>query len=415
MRQAPLHVTFDLQRLLAWRPPPLRFDDFDEAHFHSACASARLNHFIISGAIALLAYLLFLLADHRLIPDVFDLAVQVRVYWYAPVAVLMFLIAFVARGFVLALPWAFMETVLMMTGVGAGASLGWLLTHSSSPYAGLYIAGLVPIVVYGNLVQRFRFRFAFVFSLIIIGISVACAIRRYGQSLPFDLFDFPLVLLVMLMSGYTLIMNYRLELEERRRFEMAVRASALHKKLSASRAQLDLMSRRDPLTGAPNRREFEGYVRERWEALARAGGEMALLLMDVDHFKAFNDRYGHPAGDQCLRHVAAILQKTLPAEQGCVARWGGEEFIVALPGMNARQAQIVAQAMCQAVQSAGLRHEGSATADSVTVSVGVAVARPAEGGINVDGLIARADAALYRAKHEGRNRCVVDEPDMVPA
>src|SRR5690606_21408880 len=188
--------------------------------------------------------------------------------------VLMFLIAFVARGFVLALPWAFMETVLMMTGVGAGASLGWLLTHSSSPYAGLYIAGLVPIVVYGNLVQRFRFRFAFVFSLIIIGISVACAIRRYGQSLPFDLFDFPLV---MLVSGYTLIMNYRLELEERRRFEMAVRASALHKKLSASRAQLDLMSRRDPLTGAPNRREFEGYVRERWEALARAGGEMALL------------------------------------------------------------------------------------------------------------------------------------------
>ncbi|MFT3857853.1 MAG: GGDEF domain-containing protein [Aquabacterium sp.] len=415
LKEEPIDFHFDLRHLLAWRPPKLRFDDIEEAHFRASCAEARLNHFIVSGAIALMAFLLFLLADQRMIPDVYELAFKVRVYWYSSAAMVLFSVAIFFRRFVLLLPWAFLEFILTMTGVMAAASLGWLLTHSHSPHAGLYTAGLVPIVVYGNLVQRFRFKFAFAFSYIVIGISIACAASRYGKGLPFDMFDMPLVLLVTLLAHYTLVMNYRLELEERRRFQWAVRASDLHKKLSASRAQLDLMSRRDPLTGVPNRRHFDEYVREQWDLQAEQGGQMALLLMDVDHFKAFNDRYGHPAGDQCLRHVAEILQKAVPAQQGCVARWGGEEFIVALPGMNAEQAQVVGLSLCHAVLSSGLRHEGSDTAPSVTISIGAAAACPGRGGVTVDGLVAQADAALYRAKREGRNRCVRFEPEAVPA
>lgn len=415
MKEQPIDFHFDLRHVLAWRPPALRFDDIEEAHFNSGCAAARLDHFIVSGAIALAAFLLFLLADQRMIPDVYDLAVQVRLYWYTPMCVVLFAFAIGARRFVLLLPSVFVEFVLMMTGVLAAASLGFLLIKSNSPHAGLYTAGLVPIIVYGNLVQRFRFKFAFAFSAFVIGVSGACAASRFGKSLPYDFFDIPLVLLVSLMAVYTLVMNYRLELEERRRFQSSVRASELHKKLVASREQLDVMSRRDPLTGVPNRRHFDEYVREQWDAVGRMGGELAILLMDVDHFKVFNDRYGHPAGDQCLRHVAEILQKTVPADKGCVARWGGEEFVVALPGMNAEQAQVMGLALCHAVSSSGLRHEGSTTAPSVTISVGVAVTRPASGDVNIDGLIARADAALYRAKREGRNRCLLAADSEVRA
>jgi diguanylate cyclase (GGDEF)-like protein len=409
--EEPIDFHFDLRHMLAWRPPRLRFDPIEEAHFDNARGPARLTHFIVSGAIALLAYLLFLLADQRMIPDVYDLAFKARVYWFTPVALILFTLGIFFRRFVLLLPPSVVEFNLMMTGVAAALTMGWLLMHSHSPHAGMYTAGLVPIVVYGNLVQRFRFRYALIFSILTIGVSVVCAVSRHGRSLPYDVLDIPLVLLVTLISSYTLVMNYRLELEERRRFQWSVRAGALYKKLSASRAELDLMARRDPLTGVPNRRHFDEYLHDQWDEAAEQDDELALLLMDVDHFKAFNDRYGHPAGDQCLRHVAEILHKTVPPEKGCVARWGGEEFILALPGMNAEQAQVMGLALCHAVLSSGLRHEGSTTAGSVTLSVGVAVVRPARGDVSVDGLIAQADAALYRAKREGRNRCVLAETE----
>jgi diguanylate cyclase (GGDEF)-like protein len=143
------------------------------------------------------------------------------------------------------------------------------------------------------------------------------------------------------------------------------------------------------------------------------GGELSLLMIDVDHFKAFNDRYGHPAGDQCLRHVAQVLHSVLgqrlPGDQACVGRWGGEEFVVVLPGLSASQAMPLAQALCDAVLAMGLRHEASSTAPSVSISVGLASARPASQGGSASRLIDQADAALYRAKHEGRNRCVPAE------
>ncbi|MGC4060362.1 MAG: GGDEF domain-containing protein [Aquabacterium sp.] len=339
-----------------------------------------------------------------MIPDVYDMAFKVRLYWLTPYAAVLFFFSLWFRGFVLLLPTAVIESAVLLTGLLAAFTMGRLLVHSHSDFAGMYTAGLVPIVIYGNLVQRFRFRYALFYSVCVVLISMYCAWSRTGHPHPYAVFDWPLVLLVTVISSHTVAMNYRYELEERRRFQWSVRTQTLRKKLAASQAQLDDMSRRDALTGVPNRRHFDEYIRDAWDAAHAANGEVALLLMDVDHFKAFNDRYGHPAGDQCLRHVAQILQKAVPAEQGCVARWGGEEFIVALPGMDAQAAMRVAQTLCEAVQSSGLRHEASTTAGSVTISIGVACARPAEFSRHVDGLVADADAALYRAKREGRNR-----------
>jgi diguanylate cyclase (GGDEF)-like protein len=291
----------------------------------------------------------------------------------------------------------------------------WLLLHSHSPYAGMYPAGLAPIVIYGNIVQRFRFRYALFFSLSVIAMSVGCAVIRMGTPHPYAFFDFPLALFVSVISSHTLVMNYRYELEERRRFQWSVRAQQLRRQLAASEAQLEEMSRRDPLTGVPNRRHFDQYLRQSWEAAEASGTTLALLLMDVDHFKAYNDRYGHPAGDQCLRHVAQVLQGCVPSAQGCVARWGGEEFIVGLPGMDAQQACEVAHSLVDAVRASGLRHEASKTAPTVTISVGVAVVRPSGDSSLADGLIAQADAALYEAKRAGRNRHVLGSAAVTAA
>jgi diguanylate cyclase (GGDEF)-like protein len=407
MSQGPIDLHFDLKHLLKWRPPALRFDDIEEDHFNHVVMPFRLRHFILSGAIALIGFWLFLFSDQLMIPDAFDVAIKIRLYWFTPYALLLLFMGTFLRKVMVLLPFFVVETAVMVTGLGAAATMGWLLLHSNSPLAGMYAAGLMPIVIYSNLVQRFRFSYALVFSVSVILISIYCAVSRMGHVHPYSQFDWPLVLLVLVISTHSLVMNYRYELEERRRFQWSVRAQTLRKKLAASQAQLDDMSRRDPLTGVPNRRHFDEYIYKVWDEAAAADQELALLLMDVDHFKAFNDRYGHPAGDQCLRHVAQILQKAVPDSVGCVVRWGGEEFIVGLPGMDAQQAMRMAQSLCEAVQTSGLRHEASSTAQSVTISIGVAVVQPANGARNVDGLIAEADAALYRAKREGRNRCAL--------
>lgn len=403
---SPLAFSFNWRRLRAWRPPGLRFDPIDEAHFQHAGGPARVMHFASSGVLALFVYNLFLLADRVMIPDVFQMALQVRLLMFTPFALLLLLLGWRFRPFLLLLPVRLLEGSVAMTGILAALSLGWLLSQSTSDFAGMYTAGLVPIIIYGNLVQRFRFRYALAFSLSVVGVALVCVWLRFGQAHAYEVFDIPLALLVLLIAAYTLIMNYRFELEERRRFQWSVRAQTLHKQLAASQAQLDALSRLDPLTGVPNRRHFDQYVQRRWDEALHTGETLSLLLIDVDHFKAFNDRYGHPAGDQCLKHVAQVLQQQVPETAGCVARWGGEEFIVVLPDTDAARAMRAAQGLCDAVCRLGLRHEASSTAHTVTISVGVAVTRPSVAPVTVDGLVAAADAALYRAKEGGRNRAM---------
>jgi diguanylate cyclase (GGDEF)-like protein len=409
----PVSLRMDLRELLAWRPDAMRFDATDERRFNRARGPARMRHFVVSGTLALLAYNLFLLTDRNMVPDVFDLAVRLRLLYFTPVALALLAGGIVFRRHLLRWPvWA-LEGGVAMTGVAAAATLAWLLLHSHSPYAGMYMAGMVPVLVYGNLVQRFRFRYALISSLMVVAICAVGTWLRQGVPRPLAVFDLPLVLLVLLIAIYTLIMNWRLEQEERRRFIWSTRARGTRVQLAASRVQLDEASRVDPLTGVPNRRAVDGFLHEQWDAVYARGGELSLLMIDVDHFKAFNDRYGHPAGDQCLRHVAQVLHSVLgqrlPGDQACVGRWGGEEFVVVLPGLSASQAMPLAQALCDAVLAMGLRHEASSTAPSVSISVGLASARPASQGGSASRLIDQADAALYRAKHEGRNRCVPAE------
>jgi diguanylate cyclase (GGDEF)-like protein len=158
----------------------------------------------------------------------------------------------------------------------------------------------------------------------------------------------------------------------------------------------------DGLTGLSNRRHFDETLQHEWNRTLRDGKPLSLLLIDVDRFKDFNDTYGHQAGDECLKQVAETLREAVYRPGDTIARYGGEELTVVLPGIDAEGAAFVAERLREAVEALRLSVAGAPEHARVTVSLGVACARPAMGGAPAD-LVAAADRALYRAKRDGRN------------
>ena len=173
--------------------------------------------------------------------------------------------------------------------------------------------------------------------------------------------------------------------------------------LAQANNQLQLLSNTDGLTGIANRRHFDQALAHEWARAQRAHAPVSLIMLDVDVFKHFNDHYGHLAGDACLKSLALTLAQTGGRRDGdVVARFGGEEFVVLLPGADAPAALEVAQHIQQAIQALALPHEG-APHDIVTVSFGVASMAPQREQL-AEELVRRADRAMYRAKQGGRNR-----------
>ncbi|SIS39791.1 diguanylate cyclase [Neptunomonas antarctica] len=175
--------------------------------------------------------------------------------------------------------------------------------------------------------------------------------------------------------------------------------------LKRSRDFLERSARIDGLTGVNNRREFEKTLEMEWRRSARTRQPLSLIMLDVDHFKAFNDRYGHLAGDSCLRRIASAMQTTVNRSHDAVCRYGGEEFVVLLPDTDKKGAALVAQAIRDHILSLGIAHERSSTGLVVTVSQGVATLIPSSSN-NPHELVEQADQALYKAKNTQRN-CVV--------
>ncbi len=159
----------------------------------------------------------------------------------------------------------------------------------------------------------------------------------------------------------------------------------------------------DGLTGLANRRRFDEALSQAWALAVRQRSSLGLVLLDVDHFKAYNDAYGHPAGDACLCAVGRALATALPRVSDLVARYGGEEFVVLLPGTGLEGAQAVAETLRRAVEAMDLPHAHSSAAGHVTVSLGAAACLPHLKLVSA-ALVEAADEALYRAKQAGRNR-----------
>jgi len=159
----------------------------------------------------------------------------------------------------------------------------------------------------------------------------------------------------------------------------------------------------DGLTMIANRRYFDDMLVREWRRGERGTEPLALAMIDVDHFKRYNDTYGHQAGDDCLKRVATAIRACLQRPQDLVARYGGEEFACVLPQTDLAGATQLCEKMAAAVRALGIAHSASSTADVVTVSIGVAAAA-SPGANSADDLVRVADGALYAAKQAGRGR-----------
>jgi diguanylate cyclase (GGDEF)-like protein len=179
--------------------------------------------------------------------------------------------------------------------------------------------------------------------------------------------------------------------------------------------ELEYLGKRDALTGLANRKAFDEHRRLVWAHCQREQIPLAVALLDVDHFKTYNDTYGHQAGDQCLAAVARAIADLPRRPLDMVARYGGEEFVVLLPGCSARDAGVLLNDLRGRITALELEHTASATSSVVSVSVGVAAVAPHATHRSVDGVLQAADTALYEAKSGGRNRVVVAAADDVDA
>jgi diguanylate cyclase (GGDEF)-like protein len=175
--------------------------------------------------------------------------------------------------------------------------------------------------------------------------------------------------------------------------------------LHAANCQLERQAMTDALTGIPNRHRFEQVLEQEWARHERAGLPLSIALVDADYFKAFNDEYGHLAGDECLRMVAATIQTSIRRPGDFCARFGGEEFVIIQPDTDSQGALRVAEIIQSCVRALGIPHARSAVSPNVSISIGVSTTIPSRDRSHLD-FLNDVDMALYRAKEDGRDRIV---------
>lgn len=199
---------------------------------------------------------------------------------------------------------------------------------------------------------------------------------------------------VLLGSAYVYALLRRTTLIEE---EVAQRTQALEE----AKLKLEQLSQTDALTKIANRRFFDEAFNHEWLRAVRQGSSLGLMMIDIDHFKLYNDTYGHQAGDECLAAVAQAIEQTLNRKADVVARYGGEEFVVLLP--DTKDCVVPAQRCLANIEALAIPHCASPTSNYITVSIGVSIALPKQDSRS-EAFIHQTDIALYEAKRSGRNR-----------
>ena len=254
------------------------------------------------------------------------------------------------------------------------------------------LAGLVLVLLYGCLFLGLLFNVAVTVTGIMI---VTHFVTGIAVELPFDALYYSTAILggTAVIGG---ISTYNLE--------YALRTNFLETRL------LNELAERDGMTGLYNRRIFDDYMERLWRQSRRERLGVAIIFVDIDFFKPYNDLYGHQAGDDCLKRVAKCIARGAKRPFDFAARYGGEEFVLVLYGPPDEYARSVPEQIRRAVLELEIPHAGSQAEKHVTVSVGFSLASP-ETSRSLVGAIQTADEALYQAKREGRNRVVFKDSD----
>jgi diguanylate cyclase (GGDEF)-like protein len=372
-----------------------------EAHYREATAAGRKRSALITGAIGLAIHQLF---------TVVLLVTQPIEFIHSKLAIFAAIDAFVLLVLaVIALLRDHRHRDVVLIGglilVSALVNVSYYCDDTDMAYYGMMCYIFVPVVV--NSMLRLFFRRALLVSAVAFALFVVTILVKPGAPLHVQLVA---MLLVFGCSAMTLWGNYRNDRDERLAFLYLTRERLL---ADVSRRQAEVLRELttiDPLTSIANRRGFE----ERFDPLlTRCRHErrpVAVLMIDIDHFKAFNDRYGHMRGDACLRSVAQTLAGQLRSPDDLIARMGGEEFAIVAPGLQDGELVGFLERIRAAVVRLAIPHAGAGQGSPghVTISIGCAVAHPGRD----DGwgaVVQWADWALYAAKRAGRNRWQVAE------
>lgn len=378
---------------IAW----LRFSPRLEDKFHAEVGPLRARALLVQGLFALLVYDFFLVGDFLVAPHQIVRAAVVRLAIFTPLALLGSWLALVRRSDF------FRETTSALLCCLAAFSVLYL-HHGVDTVVTLEAEmGVMVILLVMNCLLRVDLTYAVVASFLIAGMNAAW------------LFSDPLISsaqklvaggLLAWVTVLTIAGNYIMSRERRFAYLLQLQSRMQHTMLEKANAELLAISSTDKLTGLPNRHAYDSRFTEMWRLTAASGAPLSAVMVDVDHFKILNDTYGHPYGDRVLKRVASLLQQAMRAENDFVVRYGGEEFLVLLPGADQPSAVKVAERIRTLVQVAGspaLQRDSHSSEVFATVSCGVATLWP-RNDADPSRLIAEADAAMYRAKQEGRNR-----------
>jgi diguanylate cyclase (GGDEF)-like protein len=255
-------------------------------------------------------------------------------------------------------------------------------------------------IVAANLVMPLRFRHAVGLTLLSLSTYVGMALSGVGNVHPADVID--VVFFYSVAAIASLGVSWRNELADRRAFLASERINHQAAALARANEELKRLIETDALTGVRNRRYLDQALKVRDTDAAAAGRALGVLMVDVDHFKVYNDMLGHRAGDECLRDVANAIVANVRDGLDVVTRYGGEEFAVLVPGASQKDAMALGERIRAAVEALDIAHPRARDA-KVTVSVGTSAAISSSED-TLSRLIDEADAALYRSKNLGRNR-----------
>ena len=365
----------------------LRFEPPLESEFRIARAEASRRQIRYNLLLAVVLIGAFAIMDRWLLGDASQLVPDVLRFGVLVPLIALAIASTYSHAYVRLYP-------LLMQFVAPVAGVCVVLIEIRAARSGVHLvfATLVITTIYLYFLVGMLFHAALRSNLLVLAayVAIAWTAQLQGQQLAYSVMVLALANMVGAVVCYSL--------------EKANRVSFLEARL------LGEMVARDGLTGIYNRRMFDERVEELWNQAVRDQVPLAMLLIDIDCFKLFNDCYGHQAGDETLRRVAATLDRFARRPLDFTARYGGEEFATVLYDVDRAFVDDVAQRMRSEVEALAIPHERSSAAVSLTVSVGAACVRPVSGR-HREGLIQLADEALYAAKHQGRNRVVVMETE----
>lgn len=375
----------------------LRFPSDQEAAYQDEHAAHRRRDLLIMSLVGMVIYQIYLLSSRAMFPDIQANAMPAQ-WGLSMTLLIMTVVCYMAKS----LPGWWREAIFSFGASATAIMVLWILSQSQQLSALSFAAGLALIPMFAAVGAQQPFWFTFVPAVV----TCVAAAWFLKPSVPLHTIVFHDTLLMIVNNAvFALILAYTLEHGARKGWLLSNIERLQGQRLLAATRCLHDLSALDPLTGIYNRRHFDNDFQRLWDEAVQDERPLAMLVIDVDFFKLYNDGYGHPVGDGCLKQVATTINQVAVACHGLAARLGGEEFGILLPGADVKQIVELGERVCAAVRRDGIEHRYTKVEghNTVTVSVGAASLLPAKGGSKL-ALIAMADDALYQAKNLGRNR-----------